>query len=145
MMLSILLCAYWPFIDFRLSMPIQMFCPIFYCYLFSDYWVVWVFIWSGHKSLSDIVAKIVFQSVICLFIFLMVSFGDQIFFFFWPCCVACGILVPQPGIAPVPLQWKHLVLTTGPPGNSPGDQMFLNFDKVLFIKFSWLLFVLFAL
>ena len=22
--------------------------------------------------------------------------------FFWPCCVACGILVPWPGIEPVP-------------------------------------------
>ena len=29
-----------------------------------------------------------------------------LFFFFWPHCVACGILVPQPGIKPVPLQWK---------------------------------------
>ena len=25
------------------------------------------------------------------------------FFFFWPRCVACGILVPQPGIEPTPL------------------------------------------
>ena len=24
------------------------------------------------------------------------------FFFFWPCCTVCGILVPQPGIKPVP-------------------------------------------
>ena len=24
------------------------------------------------------------------------------FFFFWPCLVACGILVPQPGIEPTP-------------------------------------------
>ena len=23
-------------------------------------------------------------------------------FIFWPCCVVCGILVPQPGIKPVP-------------------------------------------
>ena len=27
---------------------------------------------------------------------------------------ACGILVPQPGIEPVPLHWEHGVLTTGP-------------------------------
>ena len=24
--------------------------------------------------------------------------------FFWPCCMACGILVPQPGIEPRPWQ-----------------------------------------
>ena len=41
------------------------------------------------------------------------------FFFFWPCHVVCGILVPWPGIEPGPQQWKHWVLTTGPPGNSP--------------------------
>ena len=31
---------------------------------------------------------------------------------------ACEILVPQPEIKPMPLQWKHGVLTTGPPGKS---------------------------
>ena len=35
---------------------------------------------------------------------------------FWPCHTACRILVPQPFSCP--LQWKHGVLTTGPPGNS---------------------------
>ena len=40
------------------------------------------------------------------------------FFFFWPCPVACGILVPQPGIEPGPWQWNRQVLTTGPPGYS---------------------------
>ena len=30
---------------------------------------------------------------------------------------ACEILVPQPGIEPVPLQWKHRVLITGLPGS----------------------------
>ena len=32
-------------------------------------------------------------------------------------CSAYGILVPQPRIEPVPLQWKCAVLTTGQPGN----------------------------
>ena len=32
---------------------------------------------------------------------------------------ACGILVPPSGIEPGRLQWKHQVLTNGPPGNSP--------------------------
>ena len=32
--------------------------------------------------------------------------------------MACGILAPRPEMEPVPpaLQWKHGVLTTGPPG-----------------------------
>ena len=42
-----------------------------------------------------------------------------IYFFFWPCHVVFGILVPRPGIEPGPQQWKYGVLTTGPPGNSP--------------------------
>ena len=29
------------------------------------------------------------------------------------------ILVPRPGIEPVPLHWNHEVLSTGPPGKSP--------------------------
>ena len=44
-------------------------------------------------------------------------------FFMWLCRVACGILVPQPGIKPGPLAVKApspRVLTTGPPGNSLG-------------------------
>ena len=40
------------------------------------------------------------------------------FFFFLPCCTACEILIPQPGIEPMTLQWKHGVLTTGLPGKS---------------------------
>ena len=40
-----------------------------------------------------------------------------LFFFFWPCHVACGILVPWPGIEPgLSALWMHRVLT-GPPGN----------------------------
>ena len=34
--------------------------------------------------------------------FLIVS----ILFFFWPCRMACGILVPQPGIEPGPLAMR---------------------------------------
>ena len=33
--------------------------------------------------------------------------------------MACGILVPDKGSNPCPLQWKRGVLTTGPPGKSP--------------------------
>ena len=49
--------------------------------------------------------------------------GAQCFFFrfllifiFRLCCLTCGILVCQPGIEPLPLRWKHGVLTTGLPG-----------------------------
>ena len=41
------------------------------------------------------------------------------FSFFWPCHAACGILVPWAGIKLGVWQWMHLVLTTGPRGNSP--------------------------
>ena len=33
-----------------------------------------------------------------------------LFFFFWLCCMACGILVPQPGIKPRPTAVKALSL-----------------------------------
>ena len=56
------------------------------------------------------------------FFWLEVSLFVCLFFmfvcFFWPRCVACRILLPLPGIEPGPRQWKHQVLTTGPPGNS---------------------------
>ena len=44
----------------------------------------------------------------------------SLFFFFWPRHVACGILVPRPGIEPMPPAVKapSPVLTTGPPGKS---------------------------
>ena len=32
---------------------------------------------------------------------------------------SCGILISPPGAKPAPWQWKHRVLTTGPPENSP--------------------------
>ena len=38
------------------------------------------------------------------------------FFFFLPYHIAYGILVPQLGIEPMPLRWKHRLLTTGPLG-----------------------------
>ena len=34
--------------------------------------------------------------------------------------MACGALFPQPGIEPMPLHWKHRVLTTRLPGKSCG-------------------------
>ena len=49
-----------------------------------------------------------------LFVFLLLDF--------WLSHIAGWIFLPQPGIEPCPLcplQWKHGVLTTGPPGNAP--------------------------
>ena len=51
----------------------------------------------------------------CGFAFCNISLS--LFFFFWPHPMACGILVPQPGIEsrsnPDPLHWEYQVLTTG--------------------------------
>ena len=45
----------------------------------------------------------------------------SVLFYFIPLTVPRGtwILIPQPGIEPMPLQWKHRVLNTEQPGNSP--------------------------
>ena len=37
---------------------------------------------------------------------------------FWPCFLVWEILVPRPGIRPMPPAVKHTVLTAGPTGNS---------------------------
>ena len=57
-------------------------------------------------------------------------------FFFWPCYVACGILVPRPGIEPRLWQWQHRVLSTGLPGNSLSSLFkffFLFADKIAWV------------
>ena len=46
-------------------------------------------------------------------------FWHPFLFIFWPCPKARRILAPQPGIEPVPLHWKHRVLTTGLPERTP--------------------------
>ena len=38
--------------------------------------------------------------------------------YFWPCCAACGILVPQPGIEPVPPDLEAQSLNPGLPEKS---------------------------
>ena len=54
-----------------------------------------------------------------------------IYLFFWLYRAAYGILVPRPGIKPVPpLQWKRRVLTAGPPGKS------LNFNFYFIFQLS---------
>ena len=44
----------------------------------------------------------------------------SLFVLFLPCHMTCSILVPLPGIErrpPRPQQWKHWILTAGPPGS----------------------------
>ena len=45
---------------------------------------------------------------------------------FWLCCVVCEISVSWRGTEPRSLQWKHRILTTGPPGNSLDTCLNLN-------------------
>ena len=59
-------------------------------------------------------------SSLSLFLFLPLLFS----FSFWPHHSPCRILVLWPGIEPRPQQWKHRVLTTGPPGNFLPPSMF---------------------
>ena len=56
----------------------------------------------------------------------------HIVLFFWLHLAACEILVPRPGIEPMPLQWKHRVLTTGPPGRSLHLTIFFFFHLTIF-------------
>lgn len=46
-------------------------------------------------------------------------------FFLLSTCEAGRILVAQPEVNPQPLKWKHKFLTTGPPGNPPGNSSYL--------------------
>ena len=61
-------------------------------------------------------------------------------FFFWPGCMACGILVPDQGSNPRPLLWKHRILTTGPPGKSwfwLYLECTLYFEQKIFVDSTW--------
>ena len=57
--------------------------------------------------------------LICFISVVMAYVFKKITYFLVFGCVACGILVPWPGIEQRPWQWKCRVLITGPPGNSP--------------------------
>ena len=51
---------------------------------------------------------------------------------------AYGILIPWPGITPGPLKWKPLVLTPGPPGNSP-------MSRYCYLQISYLITLMYLL
>lgn len=61
--------------------------------------------------------------MINLFHSLTLCFPFNIFIYFWPCHVACGILVTEPGLEPVLLA-VEAVLTTGPTGTSTLQRFF---------------------
>ena len=50
----------------------------------------------------------------------------KIFFFFWPPCMACGILVPWPGIEPEPTTVKVRSLVQWTAGEFPVPRTFLS-------------------
>ena len=47
-------------------------------------------------------------------------------FFFWLCCMACGILVPQPGIEPMPPAVEDQGLSHWLARKDPGDVFLLK-------------------
>ena len=53
------------------------------------------------------------------------------FFFFWPCILACSILVPQSEMKPKPPALEHRVSTTGPSGKS------LAYSLMCQTSFTW--------
>ena len=63
-------------------------------------------------------------------LFLLTGF----YLFFWPWHAAFGILVPQPGIKPMSMQWKPGFLTTGSPGEFQRLVSWLTFSTSLY---SW--------
>ena len=52
--------------------------------------------------------------------------------------MACGILVPQPGIKPAAPAWQGGFLTTGPPGKPPNPRSLFFFNFIFL--FVWLRF-----
>ena len=53
--------------------------------------------------------------------------GFRRVFFFLQCCLACRILVSQPGMEPRTHQLKHRILISGVPGNSHRFNVFKNY------------------
>ena len=54
-------------------------------------------------------------------------------FFFLLLLMACGVLIPFPRIKSMHSQWKHRVLTTGPPGTSFNSLKHVNSDHLGYV------------
>ena len=63
--------------------------------------------------------------------------GIWVLGFFWPCCMACGISVPQPGIQSGTQQWESRILTTGSPGNSWGLSLLFSLNFTMSCSPIW--------
>ena len=64
--------------------------------------------------------------------FLRIAFTFLLHLFIYFLATARGILIPQPGIEPCPLQWKRRVLTTGPLGKSLSVLLLGENDSIYF-------------
>ena len=64
----------------------------------------------------------------------IISFAGDLFFFFWPCCEACWILliVPQPGIEPTPPALEEWSLNNWTSREVPAR---VHFGRVLWHSF----------
>ena len=80
-------------------------------------------IWFLTKLRNDLASSIVSDT--------QLVFWFPVFFLFCPCHRACGILAPNKGWNGCPPQWKHRLLTNGPPGNSHNRCLLLFSHEVL--------------
>ena len=79
----------------------------------------WLFLLSEYPFSRYL--KVQLPCVLQVFVFHLLNeaYCDHSFFFFFcPAAQLVGSSFPDQGSNPGPLQWKHGVLTTGPPGNS---------------------------
>ena len=80
-------------------------------------------IWFLTKLRNDLASSIVSDT--------QLVFWFPVFFLFCPCHRACGILAPNKGWNACPPQWKHRLLTNGPPGNFHNRCLLLFSHEVL--------------
>ena len=106
------------------------------CYCFTLLYLLILCFWKAYCQILESVFHIVwlFFHSFCVSVFLTenslavvvcssaISYSDSAYpLLFSVClllCVVCRVLVPQPGIKPFPLQWRHQILTIGQPGSS---------------------------
>ena len=88
---------------------------------------------EGKNEETQLVWILFIFSLLPLYLWRSLQF---IYLFIWPYRVACGILVPWPGIEPGPWQWQSRVQTTGPPGNSQELIIYKGGLKVVYYRNS---------
>ena len=83
-------------------------------------------------------------TVLCLYGYFKPISYISFFFFLWQHHSAWGILVPWPGIKPMPPKWKHGVLTTGLPGSSLHQLFDLRYTFFFLLFLYFLIFILYC-